>query len=391
MRGFTKGLAGLAVLTILAWLGLWLYAEMRLKQLVAAEIGRANASGTVQISYDALTTSDSPLVASVTLANPSWTSQPTPGGPTVSLRAASIGAHIDLLAPLLLHVDMPLSITITTPEASGALTFAVADITENLSPSLWTGNTSNPITGGDAHFDGINLLASNGSLQVAQIDSLTLHELLDATAGPGGTAMSLTETMNHFQISPIISRLINLPFHGQIAYLGFSMRLSGPLDWQSMARGIAALPQGDARVHFMLQSLHQWALAGGSGQASLSASLGPSQFAAAGGIKFNNQGQPSGTAAFSATHLDAFTDAITSAYPALQNRVSQFEARFSPYLSTTDTGGQTLTMNTVYGPNGIVVNGSKTGSLPPLDWNNLLNPPPAPPTAPGDGSGAATP
>ncbi len=391
MRGFIKGLAGLAVLIVLAWLGVWLYAEMRLKQLVAAEISRANASGTVQISYDKLTTSSSPLVASVALTNPSWTSRPEASGPAFSAHAASIGLHIDLLSPLLLHVDMPLSIAITTADASGALTFAVADITETLSPSLWTGNTSNPITGGDARFAGINLLASNGSLQVAQIDSLVLRESLNAKAGPAQTAMLLDEKLNHFQLSPILARLINLPFNGQIAYLGLSMRLSGPLDWQSIAKQVASLPPGDARIHFMLQSLHQWALAGGHGQGKLILTLGPSQLKAKGSIAFDNAAQPSGTGHLAVNHLDQLTSALTTAYPALQDDVSQFEARFSPYLTTTEADGQVLTMNTVYGKNGVTINGQKTGEMPPLDWNELLNPPPAPPTAPGDGTGAAAP
>ncbi|MBU6448440.1 MAG: DUF2125 domain-containing protein [Rhodospirillales bacterium] len=391
MRGFIKGLAGLIVLIVLAWLGVWLYAEMRLKQLVAAEINRANASGTVQISYDKLTTSSSPLVASVALANPSWTSRPDASAPAITLRAAKIGMHVDIFAPLLLHVDMPQSIAITTPEASGALTFAVADVTEKLSPSLWTGNIDNPITGGDARFAGINLLASNGSLQVAQIDSLVLHESLNAKANPGQTAMAVSETMNHFQLSPIIARLINLPFNGQIAYLALSMRLSGPLNWQSIAKQVAALPPGDARVHFMLQSLHQWALAGGSGQGKLTAILGPSRVDANGSLLFDKQAQPSGTWDLTANHLDQFTTALTSAYPALQNNVNQFEARLSPYLSTTQAGGQVLAVNTAYGKNGVTINGTKTGDMPPLDWNNLLNPPPPPPVAPGDGSGAASP
>ncbi|MDE1896104.1 MAG: DUF2125 domain-containing protein [Rhodospirillales bacterium] len=391
MRGFIKGLAGLIVLIILVWLGVWLYAEMRLKQLVAAEINRANASGTVQISYDKLTTSNSPLVASVTLANPSWASRPDASAPAISARAASIGMHINLLSPLLLHVDMPQSITISTPEASGALTFAVADVTEKLSPSLWTGNTDNPITGGDARFAGINLLASNGSLQVAQIDSLVLHESLDAKAGPSQTAMLLDEKLNHFQLSPILSRLINLPFNGQIAYLGLSMRLSGPLDWQSIAKQVASLPPGDARIHFMLQSLHQWALAGGSGQGNLTLTLGPSQLKAKGSVAFDNAAQPSGTGNLTANHLDQLTSALTTAYPALQNDVSQFEARLSPYLTTTQADGQVLTVSTAYGKNGVTINGQKTGEMPPLDWNKLLNPPPAPPAAPGDSSGAASP
>ena len=391
MRGFIKGLAGLVVLVVLAWLGVWLYAEMRLKQLVAAEINRANASGTVQISYSKLTTSSSPLVASVALENPSWTSRPDASAPAVSARAASIGMHIDLFAPLLLRVDMPQSVAITTPEASGALTFAVADVTENLSPSLWAGNMDNPVTGGDARFAGINLLVSNGSLQVAQIDSLVLHEALNATAGPSQTAISFDGKMNHFQLSPIIARLINLPFNGQIAYLALSMRLSGPLNWQSIAKQVAALPPGDARAQFMLQSLHQWALAGGNGQGTLTLAVGPSQLNASGSVTFDNAAQPSGTGDLTVNHLDQLTSALTNAYPTLQGSVSQFEARFSPYLTTTQADGQVLTVSTAYGKNGVTINGQKTGEMPPLDWNNLLNPPPAPPTAPGDGSGAASP
>ncbi|HTQ71101.1 MAG TPA: DUF2125 domain-containing protein [Acidocella sp.] len=391
MRGFIKGLAGLVILVVLLWLGAWLYAEMRLKQLVAAQIDRVNASGTAQITYDKLTGSRSPLVASIQLANPSWTAQPDPSAPAITVSAASIGAHIDLAHPLLLHVDMPLSIAVTTARASGALTFAMADVTETLSPSLWLGNTANPITGGDARLSGINLLASNGSLQMAQIDSLVLHQAVDAKAGPGQTALALDEDMNNFRLSPIIARLINLPFGGQIAHLALSATFSGPLDWESIAQQAAAIPAGPQRHKFMLETLHQWALAGGSGQGKLSLTLGPSQLGADGSVAFDKAAQPSGTADLTANHLDQFTAALTGAYPWMQGWVSQFQARFSPYLSTTDSGGQMLGMHTIYGKNGIMVNGQKTGDMPPLDWNNLINPPPAPPVAPGDGSGAASP
>ena len=391
MRGFIKGLAGLVILVVLVWVGVWLYAEMRLKQLVAAEIGRVNASGTAQITYDKLTTSRSPLVTSVALVNPSWTSQPDAAAPTVTISAAGIGAHISLTDPLLLHVDMPLSIAVTTPRASGALTFAVADVTETLSPAVWLGNTDNPFTGGDAHLAGINLLASAGSLQVAQIDSLVLHQALDAKAGPSQTALALNAEMNNFRLSPIIARLINLPFGGRIAHVAVSANLSGPLDWQSIAEQAAAIPAGDARHKFMLETIHQWALADGNGQGKLSLTLGASEFNADGSVKFDSAAQPSGTADVTANHLDQLTAALTGFYPGLQNWVSQFEARFSPYLSTTQDGGQVLTMHTVYGKDGILVNGQKTGDMPPLNWDKLINPPPPPPVAPGDGSGAAAP
>lgn len=388
MRGFIKTLAGLIILVALIWLGVWLYAEMRLKQLVSVEINRINTSGVAQISYDKLATSHSPLVASVTLTNPRWNNLTAP---QVAVSAASFGAHINLLNPLKLYVDMPLSIAVTTPKASGAITFTVADITERLSPSLWLGHTDNPITGGDARFAGINLLASNGSLRVAQIGTLVLHEEVNAKAGPGQTALAMQEAMDNFSLSPIIARLINLPFGGQIAHLATSVTLSGPLDWPSIAKQAAALPDDNARHKFMLETIHQWALAGGSGQGKINLILGPSQFAADGSVTFDKQAQPSGTADLTADHLDAFTSALTDSYPGLQDWVDQFEARFSDYLSTTQDGGQMLAMHTVYGKNGVVVNGKKTGDLPPLDWNKLINPPPPPPVAPGDGSGAASP
>lgn len=391
MRSFIKGLAGLVILVVLVWLGLWLYANMRLKQLVTAEINQVNASGTAHISYDKIATSRSPLLASVMISHPHWTSQPDPSVPAVTASAASLGAHISLLHPLTLHVDMPLSIAISSSEASGALTFEVADITGTLSPSIWLGDTDNPIINGDAQFAGVNLLASNGSLQVAQIGTLTLHESLNANANASQTALALREDMHDFSLSPILTRLLNLPFGGKIEHVAVTARLSGPLDWRSIAKQEASFQDQDARDKFMLQTLHQWAMAGGSGQGSLSLKLGPSQLKADGTVAFDKAGQPSGKTDVTADHLDQFTGALTGSYPGLQDWISQIEAMLSPYLSTTTDGGQELAMHTVYGKGGIVVNGKKTGDLPPLDWNKLLNPPPAPAVAPGDGSGAASP
>ena len=70
MRSFIKGLVGLVILVALVWLGLWLYANMRLKQLVTAEISHVNASGTAHISYHNITTSHSPILASFRLRLP---------------------------------------------------------------------------------------------------------------------------------------------------------------------------------------------------------------------------------------------------------------------------------------------------------------------------------
>lgn len=394
MRRILKGLIGLVIVLALLWLGLWFYAEMRLKQLVTAQIDQINTAGTVQISYDRLTSSRSPLVASVTLVNPRWSETPAPGAGPLSLHAASFGAHIDLLRPLTLHIDVPHSLDISTPRASGALTFAVAQMTERLNPGVWLGHTDNPVRAGDARFAGINLLASNGSLQVASIDSLVLHQALDATASKGQTALAATLQMRGFALSPILARLINLPFDGKLAGLDLSVQLSGPLDWQSLARQEAALPDETARHKFIMQALHQWAMAGGIATGKAHLALGPSQLDAAGHTVFDANGQPSGTSSLKADHLDALSAALTKSYPFLQGWVAQAQARFSPYISSNAQDGQVLAVQTRFGKDGVFINGTRTGDMPPLDWDKLLNPPPpAPPpaTAPGDGSGAVSP
>ncbi|MGE4481040.1 DUF2125 domain-containing protein [Acidocella sp.] len=391
MRGFLKGLGGLVILAALLWLGLWLYADMRLKQLVTARIDAVNQSGEAQIAYDKIATSRSPLMASVTLTNPRWTARPDPSTPPITISAASIGAHIDLAHPLTLHVDMPLSIGVTSSAASGAVTFAMAEMTETLSPAVWLGHAATPITGGEARFAGIDLLASHGSLAVAQIGALSLNETLNAKANTSQTALSFDANLHDLRLSPILTKLANLPFGGRVAHLGLSARLSGPLDWQGIAQREATLGDEDQRHQFMLETLHRWALAGGRGEGKISLTLGPSVFNADGTVAFDKNAQPSGESSLTADHLDQFTAALTASYPDAQDWVSKIEAELSPYLSTTQDGGQVLTMNTSYGKQGIVVNGKKTGDLPPLDWDKLINPPPAPPVAPGDGSGAASP
>ncbi len=50
------------------------------------------------------------------------------------------------------------------------------------------------------------------------------------------------------------------------------------------------------------------------------------------------------------------------------------QARLSPYLSSTDAGGQTLTMHVAYGNGAVMVNGQKIGSLPPVDRAQLEEP-----------------
>lgn len=388
MRHFIKGLIGAVILVIIAWLGIWFYAEIRLKQLVAAQINALNNSSAEKVTYDRMISSRSPLVASVTLLRPTLSAQFSSELPSVTISAARIGAHVDLLHPLTLHVDIPLSITISTGGTAQILTFASADMTETLTPALWRGGTLNPISGGEADFADINLLASNGSLQVLHIDRLTSHETLNAQASNSQTALSLTGEMRNFRISPLLVRLFNIPFSGTLSRASTSLTLSGPLNWEQITRQSAALQTEAQSDHFLLQTTHDWAKAGGHAQGSLNLWLGPSHLQANLKLGFDQQVQPKGTLDVYADHIGQFANDVATSYPGLQGWISQIVMILAPYLSNTAQNGQVLTMHTLYGQTGVFTNGQQTGTLPYLNWTNLLNGAPLPAFAPGDGSGA---
>lgn len=390
MRHVIKGLIGAIILIILIWAGVWIYAEVRLKQIVEAQIGRINSSGLEHVSYDKLVTGRSPLVSSVTLLNPKL--QITMGSslPPATISAAQIGAHIDLLQPLLLHIDMPLRLTLGNPDEIGVLTFATATITQTLHPSIWQGNNFNTFSNGNAEFTGISLLASNGSLLVAQIDQLNIQETLNAQATNNQTALLLTDDMQNLRLSPLLTRILNLPFYGTITRFSSSLTLSGPINWQQIAQQNVNLQTADQRNHFMLQTLYNWAKAAGHAQGNLHLWLGPSQMQANFTLGFDQQTQPQGELSLHANHLEQFTAALTNSYPNLQGWVDQFESTFSPYLTTTAQDGQILVMPISYGEDGVFIGGQKVGAMPFINWDELLNPT-LPTFAPGDGSGAAQP
>ncbi len=206
----------------------------------------------------------------------------------------------------------------------------------------------------------------------------------------------MAETVNGIALSPLLTRLASIPFDGKIAELGLTMKISGPVptDFAALTTQLNALPASDraGRNKIVIQALHGWAAAGGNAAASLSLIIGPSTLNANGAVTFDAQAQPSGTADVTANHLDEISSAITNAYPQTQGAVNAIEAHLSPYLTSSDTGGQTLGMHVTYGKGAVSVNGQTVAPLPPLDWNALENPAPplpAPAQAPGDGSGAS--
>jgi hypothetical protein len=391
MRAVLKLLVLLAVVVAAAWGALWWYAESRLEAGVQTWLAQTQASGDEQVTYDALNRGTSPLAATVTLINPRLSVQ-TPGAATpVTVTLPSVTLRIDALDPQTLHMDVVAPVSINTPNGQAGLTFTSLTIANHIDsqalfdPSRW------PFRG-PFSFSASNLAvtAASGSVQVVTLGSLTEQGTLDLTAGAGADLYDVTLQMQNLALSPLLTKLGNVPFGGQIGELGMTASLTGPLpaDWQQRGDTFRATPAGPARDKLAIQFLHDWAAAGGSGKLGLTLNVGPSALTASGNVGFDANVQPSGAADVNATHLDALSAAITTAYPQVADTITAVQAQLTPYLSTSAADGQVLKLHVDYGKPGVVVNGQNLTSMPPLDWDALENPPPPPAQAPGDGSGA---
>lgn len=388
MRGTVKLLTGIVLALAAAWVGLWWVTENRMQAGVMNWIGQEQANGAVRVTYDRIERGHSPLAATVTLINPSLTITETGLAAIGGVSAPSIGLRIDALSPLVLHTDWPPQMNITTPRGNLVVTFGHTAIAYSLTPMALFSPEVYPFTG--EQFDLQNTAVSaGGSLPVLQIDDISGHGTVNAAASASQTALALTETANGIALSPLLTKITSMPFGGKITHFGFTTTLSGPMDWRQMVMQMNSLPAGEARRQFLIQALHGWAANGGNGTASISLTLGPSTLQADGNVTFDAKAQPDGTGTLAANHLDGLTAALVAAYPQVQNSVNKSEARLSPYLSTTSTGGQVLTIHAAYGSGAVSLNGAKVADMPPLDWAALENPPAPPPQAPGDGSGAA--
>jgi hypothetical protein len=390
MRTLVKLVLAVVVVLVVAWLGLWWYAEGRLQAGITnwAEQMAANGNGDVKVSYSSMTRGTSPFAATVTLANLQVTAQTSPVQPPFSVALPSFALRIDAANPLLLHFDLPNQVNISGERGDGVITFGNIDVAEHIDPqSLFNPNVS-PLRGGDIQAGNINLLASSGSLLVLHADSYTEHDSLNQAAGAGQTAFATSFTLEGMAVSPLLARLASIPFGGRIGHLALSLKVSGPLppNLPALLSQLKAGPAGQDDQKQLIQAVHAWAAQGGSANGSLGLAIGPSTLASDGALKFDANEQPAGTANLTADHLDAFTAAITKAYPQVQNTVNTLEARLSPYLSSTNTSGQTLALHVTYGSGNVNINGQPVGTLPAINWATLENPPAQ---APGDGSGAA--
>jgi hypothetical protein len=391
MRAIIKSLLAIVVVVVIAWLGLWWYAQ---RQMQAGFIDWANglsSGGNVQVSYDSIERSGSPLAAMVTVNNLRLVVQPSPTAAPLAITLPAFALEIDAAAPLLLHFDLPNRIGISAERGDFVLAFGSIVQTEQLDLSALLRREPAPFAAMNTQAQNIDLLASSGSLMVLHADAYHARSIFNRKAGAGQSVFATNGALDNIAVSPLLTRLASIPFDGRITRLGWNLNLDGPIpaDWATLTARYNAVAAGDAdgRIRVLAQAVHEWAARGGKGNAGIDLAIGPSIAHAEGDVAFDAAVQPEGHASLSADHLDAFTAAITAAYPQVQATVNAIEAQLSPYLSSTPQGGQTLSFKATYGNGAVMVNGQKAGSFPPLDWSQLDTAPP--PQAPGDGSGAA--
>jgi hypothetical protein len=384
MRGVIKFLLTFVIGIALIWLGFWWYAESRLQSGFTAWADQQATRGW-KISYDSIHRGSSIFDAAVTINNLSLTLPPDTTGGQISIGLPSLSLRIHALNQLVFHTDLPNRITINLGHNLGLVwSTASSALAENLDPNQLFNRSADPFWGGDFSASDVDLLAS-GSLLMLHIDKISGHSDLNLKAGADHTALASKIAFDG---------IAYIPFDGKLAHIDAALRLSGPVpaNLPQLLGPMSALAHNlAAQQRLIMPVAHQWAASGGSGNAAVNSTIGPSTIKAGVALKFDSNLQPDGTADLTADHLDQLTAAITNANPRLQADVAQAAAQASQFLSNTDQGGQTLAMHVVFGPPGIFINGQKTGDLPPFDWNAALNPLPAPVQATGDGSGAAGP
>lgn len=381
MRFILRFLLALVFVVALVWLGLWWYAEGRMQSGVAAWADQVAAKGG-EVSYDSLKRGTSPLTAAVVLSNLRVT-LPVRDGQNVVLTLPRFGLRIELLRPLLLHVDLPSRVNVQVNALDAVVAFGSITQTEQLDPHVVFKNQPYPFRAGDFAASGIDVLASQGSLLVLHIDNLTAHGAFDPAAGPQAVALDQRLSADGIGVSPLMTHLLSIPFGGRLGHFSETAQLSGPVPagLPGLAHQLNALPVADAtdRQKLLAPVLHAWAAGGGNGHFTVATTLGPSTATAAGNVTFDANVQPQGTADLAADHLDQLTAELTKAYPGLQGIVAQLEARLSPYLSSSDSAGQTLAAHLAYDPSGVRVNGQAVAPMPVVNWDALENPPaPAP-------------
>jgi hypothetical protein len=389
MRGVIKFVLTLILVVVLAWLGLWWYAQGRLQNGFQGWAEQQATRG-VTVAYAGLQRGTSPTEASIAVSNLTITLPQTANGAQPVITLPSLVMQIEATSPTVVHVDFPTKITV---DAGGNINFAInagsISAAEGLDPNALFNKNIYPFRASDISATDVDFLASSGSLLVLHIDSLAGHADINPNAGAGDTALGETLTLNGMSLSPLMTKLASIPFGGKIDQLTTTFNVTGPVPSQIyplLTQIRATQHDTAAQQKLIVPIIHQWASGGGSGSIGITLAIGPSTASANAAVKFDANLQPAGTANATANHLDQFTAAIVNAYPQLQNNIAAAEAQLTPYITTTDQSGQTLTIHTTYGAGAVTINGTKVTTLPSINWTTLENPPPAPvPATPSPG------
>jgi hypothetical protein len=380
MRGVVKFVLTLIVVVVIAWLGLWWYAQGRL-QAGFQSWAEQQANHGITVAYGSVARGTSPLEARLTVTNLTITLPPAQDGAQGVISLPSLVLRIEAASPTVVHLDPPNKISLNAgANAQFVMNSSSIESTEYLDPNALFNKTIYPFRGGDFTATGIDFLASSGSLLVLHIDGFTGHADINLNAGSSTPAVDETLTLNGIALSPLVTKIASIPFDGKISQLGLSFSLSGPVPPQIytiLDQIRAAQHDPVAQQKLVMPIVHQWASQGGNGSISLNLTVGPSTASSDAAIKFDANLQPEGTANLTADHLVEFTAAITAAYPQVQDTISAAEAQLTPYIATTPQTGQTLTIHATYGAGAVNINGTKITDLPPVNWTTLENPPPA--------------
>ena len=386
MRGVITFLFTLVVILVLAWVGAWWYLQSRI-QSGFQDWAEKQATHGITIAYSGLQRGTSPTQALVTVTNLTITLPQQPDGVQPVVTLPTLGLRIEMTSPTVFHADLPNKISVNAgANIDVAMNSGSIGLSENLDPNALMNKAVYPFKGGDFAATDVDFLASSGSLLVLHLDSLTGHADINLNATTGQPALAETITINGLALSPLMTKIASIPFDGKINQFGLTLNLSGPVPPQiyTLPDQLKAAGTDEvAQQKLLIPIIHQWASQGGAGSLGLTLAIGPSTASTDAAIKFDANLQPEGTANLTANHLDAFSNAITTAYPQIAGTIAAAEAQLTPYITTDPTSGQTLTMHATYGAGAININGTKIAPLPPIDWTTLENPPPAavPPAA----------
>jgi len=374
MRGVIKFLLSLILVCLIAWIGLWWYAQGRIQSAFTNWADQQATHG-ITVAYASLNRGTSPLRALVTINGLTITFPQTANGSIPVVTLPTVGLRIEAASPTTFNVDLPNKMTIN---AGGNLDLAVnfgsVALTESLDPNALLQKSAYPFRGGDFDASSIDFLASSGSLLLLHIDNIVSHADIDLAATSGEPALAESITVSGMALSPLMTRIASIPFDGRINQLNFTLNLSGPVPpgvftLADQMRTAQFDPQAQQKIAIPI--IHQWASGGGSGSFATILAIGPSTANAGASLKFDANLQPTGTANLTADHLDAFTAGLTTAYPQIGPTIAQAEAQLTPYISTNPVGGQTLTIAATYGNGAVNINGTKVAPLPPVNWDTL--------------------